>query len=404
MFNKINETSAHRQWFSRPDDQKFYSPAELRAYLERRTNESSEQTVMPADLVVMPHDGDLVVQYPYQKTPESAPVLREASLSNWSAGQLARIASNSLRSTMFDLVGDTEAPYQDDALRIVADIFNLGLARREHRITESLKDENREGVRGRKPTMGISLYSHQDAAGSLMIRSANSEVYTRYYDLAALDFLSAHAIPAGFEQPLMNRPGVFGMPDVTKGARPGGLFASDRDMFVILINKANPVEVRGDLLYRGIIVRHSEVGAGTLAFDAFHLRGICGNLIMSGLENILSVRIRHMGELDGKIQKAFDQDLATYLTRDTQAESALISAAMDHQVASNDEEAVEYLVDEGFTQKVAESSVEAAVKEEGRAGSRWDLVNGVTAHARSIPHMDQRNLLERKAGQLLIAA
>lgn len=39
--------------------------------------------------------------------------------------------------------------------------------------------------------------------------------------------------------------------------------------------------------------------------------------------------------------------------------------------------------------------------EQGKARSIWDIVNGVTAYARSIPHTDQRVDLEIKAGKLM---
>lgn len=54
-----------------------------------------------------------------------------------------------------------------------------------------------------------------------------------------------------------------------------------------------------------------------------------------------------------------------------------------------------------MTKKLAESSVAAAVAEEGRAKTVWDLVQGMTAHARSIPHTDDRLAVERMAGDLV---
>ena len=50
----------------------------------------------------------------------------------------------------------------------------------------------------------------------------------------------------------------------------------------------------------------------------------------------------------------------------------------------------EWLQTRGFTKSEAKASVDAAVAEEGRARSFWDVVNGITAHARSVKHTDAR--------------
>jgi hypothetical protein len=59
------------------------------------------------------------------------------------------------------------------------------------------------------------------------------------------------------------------------------------------------------------------------------------------------------------------------------------------------------LTSRGFTKAQAKGSYEAAVMEEGRARSMWDIINGVTAYARTIQNSDDRVALELQAGKLM---
>jgi len=60
-----------------------------------------------------------------------------------------------------------------------------------------------------------------------------------------------------------------------------------------------------------------------------------------------------------------------------------------------------WLKNRGFTKPEAQAAVEGAQSEPGNARSVWNIVNGLTNHAHTIKHNDQRVALERKAGKLL---
>jgi hypothetical protein len=49
----------------------------------------------------------------------------------------------------------------------------------------------------------------------------------------------------------------------------------------------------------------------------------------------------------------------------------------------------------------AKASIDSAIAEEGEARTVWDIINGVTAYARSIPNSNDRVELEAKAGKLM---
>ena len=54
-----------------------------------------------------------------------------------------------------------------------------------------------------------------------------------------------------------------------------------------------------------------------------------------------------------------------------------------------------------FTVMQAREAVKTAQAEEGEARSLWQIINGITANARSIPHADERVEVEKKAGKLM---
>ena len=60
-----------------------------------------------------------------------------------------------------------------------------------------------------------------------------------------------------------------------------------------------------------------------------------------------------------------------------------------------------WLKKRGFTGTEAKQAITYANAEEGEVKNLWNIVNGVTAYARSIQHTDNRVNLETRAGNLL---
>lgn len=77
------------------------------------------------------------------------------------------------------------------------------------------------------------------------------------------------------------------------------LYASDRDVFLFLVDDLNPIEAgllpdgTPDLYFRGFYCRNSEVGAKTLGIASFYLRAVCQNPNLWGVEDFQKVKIRH---------------------------------------------------------------------------------------------------------------
>lgn len=76
------------------------------------------------------------------------------------------------------------------------------------------------------------------------------------------------------------------------------LYASDRDVFLFLVDDANPIEAGRlpngdpDLFFRGFYCWNSEVGAKTLGMATFFLRAVCMNRNIWGAEGFEDARQR----------------------------------------------------------------------------------------------------------------
>ena len=85
--------------------------------------------------------------------------------------------------------------------------------------------------------------------------------------------------------------------DVTKDTTT--LYASDRDVFLFLVDDTNPIEAgrlsdgSPDLYFRGFYCWNSEVGSKTLGIAPFYLRAVCMNRNLWGVENFEEITIRH---------------------------------------------------------------------------------------------------------------
>jgi hypothetical protein len=85
--------------------------------------------------------------------------------------------------------------------------------------------------------------------------------------------------------------------DITKDT--ATLYASDRDVFLFLVDDTNPIEAgrlpdgSPDLYFRGFFCWNSEVGSKTLGIASFYLRAVCMNRNLWGVENFEQITIRH---------------------------------------------------------------------------------------------------------------
>src|ERR1700677_696144 len=186
------------------------------------------------------------------------------------------------------------------------------------------------------------------------------------------------------------------------------LYASDRDVFLFLVDDTHPIEAgrlpngSPDLYFRGFYCWNSEVGSKTLGIASFYLRAVCMNRNLWGVENFEEITIRH----SKFAAQRFAHEAAPALTRFADSSPAPfvagIRAARERVVARADEDRESSVRERGFSKPETTKIIETVLDEEGRKPeSIFDFVQGITALARSKTHQDTRLDLEGKAKKLL---
>jgi hypothetical protein len=186
------------------------------------------------------------------------------------------------------------------------------------------------------------------------------------------------------------------------------LYASDRDVFLFLVDDAHPIEAGRlpngdpDLFFRGFYCWNSEVGSKTLGMASFYLRAVCMNRNIWGAEGFEEISIRHSKFAANR----FAHEAAPALESFAKSSSAPfvngIMAARQAIVARKDEDRHSFMRRQGYSRADTQRVIATVLAEEGRPPeSIFDFVQGLTAVARTRPHQDARLELEGKAAKLL---
>jgi hypothetical protein len=358
-------TEASRQWSQRPEDQRFLSLADLKASVSRRKRESWTVTPDTEDMEVRASGGDLSVEV-YDPTKGGERLLRPT---NWSFGQLSQYAgapASYLRTLPAELAA-----------------INLKWG---------LDHNSRRG--------DALVLAHTN--GDDTLRAMTSTSYGRIWDEEVVEAVEK-----------VNHDGRWKVPAASYATanplRATTLYASDRDVFVFLVDPENPIEVAGESLFRGFYVWNSEVGSAVFGLTTFLYRYVCDNRIVWGATDVRELRIRHTGGAPARFAYEGSKYLRRYAEEDTRAAAEGVKAAQNRKLKSEinegkGETVADWLQKRGFTKAQARASVETAQAEMGKAESLWDIVNGVTAYARSVAHTDERTKLEAQAGKLMSLA
>lgn len=200
-----------------------------------------------------------------------------------------------------------------------------------------------------------------------------------------------------------HRAGVVGEPQ---------FYASDRDMFMFLVDRDHPITVGGGTtghpqrtLYRGFFAYNSEVGGRSLGIKTFLFNSWCENRAVFGSQQVEEIVIRHTRNAPERFLEAAAPALQEYARASSAEVENGINTAMLRLAAKTDDEAANFLNGKtSLSMAAARKALALHQQEEGHpARSAWDMVQACTAWARSIPHQGDRVALETEAGKLLAA-
>lgn len=349
---------AHRQWASRPEDERFTSLTDLHTACKQYAQEAAEKAVPFTDMRVENVDGDVQLM-------GKAGV--PARLTHWAFGQLC---------------SRLEAPasyLRELPATLACQNLNHGLAQR-------IKDATGNAV--------ANLLFHKN--GGLLLRAITTDAYTRIwnYEVAErlLDLQGQGWSPA--------------KPDIRVIDDRLPLYASDHDMFVFLSNPNVTVAERGadSPMYRGVIVENSEVGASALKLSRFLYREMCGNHIIWGASEVVDISVRHIGNARQR-WGYYAAQIRRYAESSASDEEAKIAEAKGHIIGATKEDVLDALFGKrslGLSRKTLEAGYDAVVEsQDGPANTQWGIVQGLTRHSQTIPYADKRTDVDKAAGKIM---
>jgi hypothetical protein len=362
------------EWFSRPDDERFLSLTELYETVRSRAERAHARTVESAAIrVEATRDNaerlELVVPGRHQPI---APT-------HWSYGQLC------------SLVGAPATYMRQLPAPLAAINLQHGLLNHRAELVKTLEmEEGRVELRAVTGPEYGRIWDHELVSAVMKI-AGNGTGDTIWKVPGLLDWAS-----------MTHNPFV----DISKDTTT--LYASDRDVFVFLVDDTHPIEAgrlrngEPDLYFRGFYAWNSEVGSKTLGIASFYLRAVCANRNIWGGENFEEITIRHSKFAADRFAREAAPALTSFANSSPALFVAGIKAARERIVARDDEDRQSFLRRRGFSKAEAGKIVETVLSEEGRPPeSIFDFVQGITALARGQTNQDTRLDLEGKAKKLL---
>src|SRR5882672_329264 len=362
------------EWFSRPDDERYLSLTDLYDAVRRRADRAQARTVESRAVKVEAISDNaerLALLVPGRDEP-LAPT-------HWSFGQLC------------GLVGAPSSYMRQLPAALAGINLQHGLLSHRAELLKTLEtDDGRLTLRAvTGPDYG-RIWDHELVAAVIDI-AGNGTGDTMWKVPGVLDWAT-----------MTHNPFV----DITKDTTT--LYASDRDVFLFLVDDTHPIEAgrladgTPDLYFRGFYCWNSEVGSKTLGIASFYLRAVCMNRNLWGVENFEEITIRHSKFAAQRFAREAAPALTSFANSSPAPFIAGIKAARERIVARSDEDRESFLRKRGFSKSETAKIIETVLSEEHRKPeSIFDFVQGITALARSKAHQDTHLELEGKARKLL---
>lgn len=303
------------EWFSRPADERYLSLNELADSVRNRADRSRTRVVESALIHVEANRSDperLSLILPGSDT-STAPT-------HWSFGQLA------------SQIGAPAAYLR----QLPAALAGINL---QYGLTSSRAEQ-------------IKTLETDD--GRVELRAVTGPDYGRIYDYELVEAVQRIA-GNGTGDTRWKVPGVLDWStgiynprvDITKDTTT--LYASDRDVFLFLVDDLNPIEAgrlpdgSPDLYFRGFYCWNSEVSAKTLGMASFYLRAVCQNRNLWGVEDFEEITIRHSKYAASRFAHEAAPALLNFANSSPMPFINGIKAARKRVVAKSDEDRTDFL-------------------------------------------------------------
>lgn len=376
---------ASQQWSTRPDDERFWTLDEMRNVCKTYADSAKTSSVPYDKLRAEVDEGEV-------KIAGRSGVF--ARLTHWAFGQMARIA---------------EAP-----------------AEYLRRLPATLAVQNlNHGLKAHTQTNQASLLFHSN--GDLILRSVTSDMYSRIWNWELIDRLLP-LMAQGWRVPPARacRPSQAGARQATEAdvidstyakesglsirigdmIAPAGLYASDHDMFVFMVNEDKRIEDGSDGgLGRGFFVENSEVRASALKITQFLYRFVCGNHIVWGASKVREISIRHVGSADYKAWRHLQMEVKRYSDSSASDLEAKITVARRYEIAKTKDEVLDRLFGlRCISRKNLELAYELTEKNEKQDGNprtAWGMAQGITRLSQESSYMDERTQLDKAATRVI---
>jgi hypothetical protein len=346
-------STVSKEWANRPNDQRFLTLDSLLEHVEkRRATSSTEDDATDHLQLTSTDDGAIVIgnhERPY------------GELSNWAFGQLCGLAKA-------NAVGYLRT--------LPAELARLALQ------WSIEMNSGRDFMR---------LLVRKDGADQ--IGAITTTTYGRIWDAEVVSAVRDHIGPD------WKVPGASYASSDPKRATT--LYASDRDVFLFLVDEEHPIEFAGEQLFRGFYAWNSEVGSAKFGLATFLYRFVCDNRNIWGPQNFREISIRHTSGAPRRFMRQAVPMLHEYANAGTAETVQTVRAARAKEIGKDKASVVAWLRARKFTAIEATEAYENAEKESLNPRSIWGVVQGLTEGAHAIKHTNDRIALERRAGALL---
>lgn len=366
---------AASQYAERPPDERFPSLQAMIDAAEHDRKYSREITYNTKDLKAIvgnTHNTETFDRTPDQEAIQLQSPKGTADLTHWSFGQLCRFIgapANYLRSL---------------PAAIAADAINFGLQDQTDHATDARLLVKANGT-------------------APIVRAITTETYGRVWDAELYGAL----------QQTIGQQADWSTPPTWTG-EPAGAYRGDRDSFLIYVNGGSIVNdpsgwdrasgrSGGSEMYRGILVRNSEVGHCSVWIDTVLFRAICGNHLLWGATYDQRFKRRHVGDHAKRdAVRTILQVARSFTQAGAAADEAIIRQLIDREIAHTAEAVVDELRGLGATKDQAIAAVQACERfESASPRSFWGIAQGMTRVSQESGYQDDRLILDQLAAAVL---